>query len=85
MKVFIINLFIFSFVYSITPDECINPIIPGIITRYCDSISIKYGYDINTKKCIPFMYTGCNMGTKNIFSDEKECENICIKIDKNIL
>lgn len=38
--------------------------------------NIKYYYDTNAKRCLPFNYGGCR-GNENNFESSEKCEKIC--------
>lgn len=38
--------------------------------------NIKYYYDSNAKRCLPFNYGGCR-GNENNFESSEKCEKIC--------
>ncbi|EZA55381.1 hypothetical protein DMN91_001481 [Ooceraea biroi] len=60
---------------------CTDPILPGIITDVCTTVSTHYGYNSQLHLCLPFQYTGCtieNIVSENDFNTIEDCENTCI-------
>ncbi|XP_067326954.1 BPTI/Kunitz domain-containing protein-like [Anolis sagrei] len=63
--------------YATWPEACTlqkdNGSCTGSITRFY--------FDVNSKKCMPFIYGGCQ-GNKNNFESENECNYICTDFKK---
>ena len=45
-------------------------------TGNCNSPTVKYYFDANTRQCVAFQYGGCN-GNPNRFDDESTCTIFC--------
>ncbi|VUZ46551.1 unnamed protein product, partial [Hymenolepis diminuta] len=53
-------------------DVCNLPLDSGI----CSAFFPKWGYDVNEKECVIFIYGGCG-GNDNSFEEKEECEAAC--------
>ncbi|VDL51551.1 unnamed protein product [Hymenolepis diminuta] len=53
-------------------NRCFMPIDSG----KCRGYFIRYGYDSETDKCIPFVYGGCRGNRNNFFTNE-QCMQRC--------
>jgi Kunitz/Bovine pancreatic trypsin inhibitor domain/WAP-type (Whey Acidic Protein) 'four-disulfide core' len=57
------------------PSYCTEPHDPGQCDEEFDTV-IKYYFDIRYKKCLPFLYSGCD-GNKNRFDSFRSCNEHC--------
>ncbi|XP_059176535.1 actinia tenebrosa protease inhibitors-like [Physella acuta] len=57
---------------NITAEDCRLPPDSGVCNAYLPS----FYYSASTRKCEPFIYSGC-LGNRNRFSTEKECMDAC--------
>ncbi|CCD64402.1 BPTI/Kunitz inhibitor domain-containing protein [Caenorhabditis elegans] len=59
--------------------ECEHPLHFGV--QQCTNTSVvRYHFDMESKKCLAFKYTGCG-GNENNFKDYSACSNFCIPMD----
>lgn len=53
---------------------CFSPIDPGT----CDGVEKRFAFNVNTRKCQMFHYSGCG-GNDNNFQQRRECMVKCVK------
>lgn len=53
---------------------CFSPIDPGT----CDGVEKRFAFNVNTRKCQMFHYSGCG-GNENNFLQRRECMVKCVK------
>lgn len=56
------------------PKQCIMPLETG---TNCEEISTRFYFDMQTKVCYPFEYTGCGPEVSNRFDTDEQCNKLC--------
>ncbi|UMM34267.1 hypothetical protein L5515_007420 [Caenorhabditis briggsae] len=59
--------------------NCQQPLHFGV-QQCSNSSSIRYHFDLETKKCLAFKYSGCGGNTNN-FSSRQDCQFLCVPQD----
>ncbi|KIH62314.1 Kunitz/Bovine pancreatic trypsin inhibitor domain protein [Ancylostoma duodenale] len=76
-RVLLFALLYVSCVHGILPPYCRFPKAPGT----CNMRMWRFGYDTREKRCVPFVYFGCE-GNANNFATMLQCQTAC-EIYKN--
>ncbi|KAF7637654.1 hypothetical protein Mgra_00002911 [Meloidogyne graminicola] len=75
--------FFISIINSSVPDKSICGLTRDRGNSECGAISEKkYFFDLNTKRCQPFLYLGCD-GNENKFNSLNDCKSICSNFEPN--
>uniref|UniRef100_A0A8R1HKR2 BPTI/Kunitz inhibitor domain-containing protein n=1 Tax=Caenorhabditis japonica TaxID=281687 RepID=A0A8R1HKR2_CAEJA len=59
--------------------QCEAPLHHGL-QQCSNTSSIRYHFDLTTKKCLAFKFSGCG-GNSNNFASYSECQNFCLPMD----
>jgi hypothetical protein len=59
------------------PKQCIMPLETG---TQCEETTTKFYFDIQSKTCYPFEYTGCGLNVTNRFETDNDCNSVCTNI-----
>jgi hypothetical protein len=60
--------------FSKLPKQCLASMEYG---SNCDEVTSKWYFDIQTKTCYPFEYSGCGPKNSNRFETFEECNQVC--------
>ncbi|KAK6752874.1 hypothetical protein RB195_003961 [Necator americanus] len=67
--------------FAVSGNGITDPCLEERSTGPCRALMIRWGFDQDSKKCIPFFYGGCG-GNRNNFETEKECKERCVVKEK---
>lgn len=57
-------------------NPCLMPIVPAERTCSQGNVSLRFGYNITSKRCVQFLHASCD-GNRNSFSTAKACLETC--------